>query len=55
MTATSRYWDYESCAWIAYEAAAATSFTGATPESLPEQRADEAAPAPAAGQPVATS
>jgi hypothetical protein len=61
MTGKNRYWDHERCAWIAYEAAAATSTAGGTPElaseSLPEQRADkEAAPAPAdTSLPVVTS
>ena len=49
MTAKNRYWDHESCAWVAYEAAIAPS-TG-TPElpaeSLPGQRADESEPSPA--------
>lgn len=52
MTATSRYWDHERCAWVHYEAAAAPCATGGTPELpaelLPEQRADETAAAPAA-------
>jgi hypothetical protein len=51
MTAKNRYWDHESCAWVAYEAAVAPSASAGTPEvpaeSLPGQRADEAAPAPA--------
>jgi hypothetical protein len=51
MTAKSRYWDHERCAWVAYETAAAPSTVGGTTElpdeSLPEQRADEPAAAPA--------
>ena len=51
MTAKSRYWDHERCAWVDYEAAAAPSTVGGTTERpaepLPEQRADEPAAAPA--------
>jgi hypothetical protein len=43
MTAKSRYWDHERCAWVTYETAAAAPTSSATElpaESLPEQRAD---------------
>ena len=59
MTATSRYWDHELCAWVDYEsapgaavpmssgAAVSTSPETAVPEglaaSMPEQRDDEPA------------
>ena len=49
MTAKSRYWDVERCCWVAYETTGALPGPGSTDtlaaEALPEQRADETAPA----------
>jgi hypothetical protein len=46
MTADSRYWDHDRCAWVAYEAAAQAAVPQ-SPEGLaaamPEQRDDEPA------------
>ena len=42
MTATSRYWDCERCAWVPYESPAVASDTPElAAESLPGQRADD--------------
>jgi hypothetical protein len=50
MTATSRYWDCERCAWVSYETTAATEApctADLAAETLPGQRADdETLPAP---------
>jgi hypothetical protein len=47
MTAKSRYWDHERCAWVAYESAPVV-VSEAAREAVPEQRADdETAAAPA--------
>jgi hypothetical protein len=52
MTAKSRYWDHETCAWVTYESPSLAS-PEALDEALPEQRIDEEA-APAAAR-LATS
>jgi hypothetical protein len=50
MTAKSRYWDHERCAWVAYESAAlptAADTPELSAEPVPDQRVDEATGAPA--------
>jgi hypothetical protein len=44
MTAKSRYWDHERCAWVTYAAPAAPAslpLSAELAESMPEQRADD--------------
>jgi hypothetical protein len=55
MTAKSRYWDHERCAWVAYEPTTLAS-PEALDDALPEQRVDdETAAKPADAAPAAAS
>jgi hypothetical protein len=55
MTAKSRYWDHERCAWVNYEPggpSTAVAPSEVSVDSVPEQRIDDTTAAPTA--PAAT-